>query len=497
MTYWEFSNVAILALVPLMLISIFILANWRFGVFIFFFWIVFEDLARKFSGNDLALFLVKDVLLIVTYASFLFSLKGEKESRDRLTTPALLPIALWVAWGIVGVFNPGIRNPIVPVMGIRMNFFYLPLLFIGYYFFSSIQLLRRFLIFYLVTVVLVGIAGIAQVALGPEFLNPEGPVLGILAATQRRELGGFGFDYLNSVFGNAARFGRFLLAALPIAAAAFVYSARRRGPLRLLGGVSLLLITINLITGGSRTLFLLLALSILGFTILLLRGSFDASARFILFTGLAVVGGLTLVASLNPMRSEGVFGFYRESLVPGSRYFEVSNRLERYAFTNRGSIIGSVKRSGFLGHGTGTASQGRQYLKSLGSSETEVPVEGGFASIAWENGAIGLGLVLWWSLSILKSQARNLRQLRQTGLYPLAAGTFLWSIAFLGPLMFMGMQNFQDFVPNSNFWFWSGVLLSLRKLSDHEEQADELGSQFTSRRPVTVGVTGTDADGYN
>src|SRR5271165_3556721 len=42
-----------------------ILNNWRNGVYLFLSWLLFEDLARKFLGNNMVIYFAKDFLLLV------------------------------------------------------------------------------------------------------------------------------------------------------------------------------------------------------------------------------------------------------------------------------------------------------------------------------------------------------------------------------------------------------------------------------------------------
>src|ERR1700674_4104696 len=47
-----------------------ILNDWRTGVLLFLTWLLFEDLARKYLGNSLTIYFVKDFLGGVAYISF-------------------------------------------------------------------------------------------------------------------------------------------------------------------------------------------------------------------------------------------------------------------------------------------------------------------------------------------------------------------------------------------------------------------------------------------
>src|SRR6266581_1630636 len=45
--------------------------NWRSGVYFFLTWLLFEDFARKFLGNNMAIYFAKDFLAFVVFISFL------------------------------------------------------------------------------------------------------------------------------------------------------------------------------------------------------------------------------------------------------------------------------------------------------------------------------------------------------------------------------------------------------------------------------------------
>src|ERR1041385_6771998 len=54
-----------------------ITGNWQSGVYLFLVWLVFEDLICKYMGNSMYVYFAKDVLVGVTYLSFLSSKSGK------------------------------------------------------------------------------------------------------------------------------------------------------------------------------------------------------------------------------------------------------------------------------------------------------------------------------------------------------------------------------------------------------------------------------------
>ncbi len=46
------------------------LNSWRNGLYFFLTWLLFEDFARKYLGNNMAIYFAKDVLAAIVYLSF-------------------------------------------------------------------------------------------------------------------------------------------------------------------------------------------------------------------------------------------------------------------------------------------------------------------------------------------------------------------------------------------------------------------------------------------
>src|ERR1700733_233717 len=47
-----------------------IISDWRSGVYLFLVWLLFEDLVRKYMGNNMLIYFTKDALVGVTYLVF-------------------------------------------------------------------------------------------------------------------------------------------------------------------------------------------------------------------------------------------------------------------------------------------------------------------------------------------------------------------------------------------------------------------------------------------
>src|SRR5665213_3154373 len=71
-------------------IIVYILKDWRSGVLIFLIWLLFEDLARKYLGNNMVVYFAKDILVGVAYISFYIA-KRRREV-ETFEVPFLIPL---------------------------------------------------------------------------------------------------------------------------------------------------------------------------------------------------------------------------------------------------------------------------------------------------------------------------------------------------------------------------------------------------------------------
>src|SRR5262245_12832204 len=148
-----------------------ILNNWRQGLYIFFAWLFFEDFARKYLGNNMAIYFAKDFLVILVYISY-FAARRRRKDIASFKPPFLLPLLLMVWFAVGQVFNPGSPSVLYGMLGLKLYFLYVPLMYLGYALIDSELELRRFFMLNAVLLLIVGGLGIAQAIIGPKFLNP-------------------------------------------------------------------------------------------------------------------------------------------------------------------------------------------------------------------------------------------------------------------------------------------------------------------------------------
>ena len=147
-----------------------VLNDWRKGVYLFIAWILFEDFFRKYLGNNMAVYFAKDALALLLYLSFLRDWRRNAVARFRPLF--LVSLLCFFFLGLIQVFNPNSTSFFFGLMGIKLYFFYIPLLYVGYYFIDSEKRLQDFLLFNSILILIIVCLGVAQSILGHTFLNP-------------------------------------------------------------------------------------------------------------------------------------------------------------------------------------------------------------------------------------------------------------------------------------------------------------------------------------
>ena len=144
-----------------------ILNDWRRGLYILSSWILFEDFARKFFGNNMAIYFAKDVLALILYLSFFRSRPTKSDGLFRIPFRFSLLVFFWFAF--LQVFNFASTSVFYGILGMKVYFLYVPLIFVGYAFLVNEEQLCRFFSFACILILIVAGLGIAQSIIGPTF----------------------------------------------------------------------------------------------------------------------------------------------------------------------------------------------------------------------------------------------------------------------------------------------------------------------------------------
>jgi len=452
-------------------IVIAILNNWRNGAYFFLAWLLFEDFARKFLGNNMAIYFAKDFFVLLVYISF-FAAYRRKET-PLFRPPFLVPVLIFVWFGFMQIFNPASTSIWYGLMGFKLFFYYVPLVFIGYALLNSEAELRRFFRVNLMLALVVIALGIAQSVIGPSFLNP---------AVQAEDLQELGTLYRvspitgavayrpNGVFVSAGRYANFIMVAWILVLGFSGYLLLRHKKGRILAFIAVPITAAGAFLTGSRGSFLFSILNAAVTSVAFLWGApwkQGEVLRIVRSIQRVVVGiglGMVLLFYAYPDALMSRLAIYEETLNPNSPSSEVMNRGWTYPVEN---FLGAFTYPRWpYGYGIGTTALGGQYVARFFNAKPPViGVESGFGTLVVEMG-IG-GLILWIVMAgaILFAAWRVVRKLKGSPWFPLGFVIFWYALFLLGPATFGGMVAYEDFLLNAYFWLLLGLLFRLPTLA--------------------------------
>ena len=447
------------------------LNNWRNGLYFFLTWLLFEDFARKYLGNNMAIYFAKDVLAAVVYLSFFLAYRRKQVTSFR--PPFLVPVLLFVWFGVMQVFNSASTHLMYGVMGLKLFFYYIPLLFVGYALLNSEADLRRFFFVNMTLAAIIVSLGIAQAIIGHTFLNPAvvaEDIRDLSTLYRTSPISGLTMYRPTSVFVSTGRFGNFLLVTwlLVFGFSGYLLLRHKRG--RSFAFVVLALTVAALALCSSRGVVLWSSGSALVGSAAFIWGApwrqreVIRVLRSVQRTALGIALGLVVLFATYPQALLSRVAFYTETLSPSSTASELQNRTWDYPLRNFLGAFGYERWP--YGYGIGTTSLGTQYVARIfGAKPPVIGVESGFGTLVVEMG-IG-GLVLWFvmSFAILFSAWRVVKKLRGSPWFPLAFVIFWYAGVLLVPITFTGIQAYEDFVLNAYLWLLLGILFRLPTLS--------------------------------
>ena len=481
------NDVSSIAFVALSCIAFFvaikILRNWRLGFYSFLVWLLFEDLVRKYLGNNMAIYFAKDVMVGLTYVALFVDIR-----RGRATTfrpPFLFFFYLFLWLGVVQVFNSNSPNILYGLMGVKIYFFYVPLMFVSYALIRNDEDLRKFLVVNAVLAIVISSLGIAQAVLGNTFLNPT------TLAPDLRDLGDLDkvtpltnqiLSLPTAVFVSTGRFAYYLIVSviLVMGSAGYLLLYTKRG--RKLVYVAFALVLSATLFSGSRGAVVYVAASVLVLAVGFLWGApwrFRQAHRMVKAIRRSfIVGslGLAAILLLFPDQAGSRLAFYTETLSPNSSAYEGQNRAWAYPLMNL--ELAFTNKNWVLGNGIGTASLGGQYVaRFTGSPPLNIWVEEGYGLLIIEMGIVAPFVWLLWTGALVFTGWRVLLRLRQTRLFPIGCAILWYVFLLLYPLTFGGMVPYQNFVTNAYLWLLVGILFRLPDLLKQTPDSGIVGSE--------------------
>lgn len=448
-------------------IAVTILRNWRTGFYMFLVWLLFEDLVRKFMGNNLALFFGKDILLGLIYVSLFIAIRNHKEKAFRPSFLIILSIFVWL--GVLQIFNQNSPHILYGLLGFKVYFYYIPLMWVGYALIRNDADLRKLLVVNSILAIVIACLGLAQGVLGNSFLNPA------VLAPELRDLGDLEkstpltnqtFSLPSSVFVSSGRFSAYLIVVviLMVGAVGYLLLASPKG--RRIVLLSLGVIGAAVLFCGNRGTVITSAASMGILAVGFIWGApwRQRQAHHVIkaVRRTVLIGALSLGAAILifPEQAGSRIAYYTETLSPNSSAYQLEDRAWDYPIENLESAF--ERPHWIVGNGIGTGSLGMQYVaKLIHQQPPDVWVEEGFGVLIVEMGILAPFLWLAWSGALLYHSWKVVRSLKQTRFLPIAMAILWYAFLLLIVLTFGSLSGYQNYVCNAYLWLFVGVLFRL------------------------------------
>lgn len=447
------------------------LNDWRNGLYFFLTWLLFEDFARKFLGNNMAIYFAKDFLVLVVYIAFFIAYRRREVQSFR--PPFLVPLLMLVWFGAMQIFNPGSSNIMFGLLGFKLFFYYMPLMLVGYSLLDSEAQLRKFFFVNMILAVIIVSLGVAQSIIGPKFLNPEhlaDDIRDLSTLYRTAPISGVSVYRPTSVFVSTGRYSDFLIVAWMLVFGFSGYLLLRRRQGRGLAFVCIALTCAGAILSASRGVFMWTGITAVVGSLAFIWGAPWRQREVIrvLRTVQRAVLGIALALAVLfftfPDALLGRLAVYSETLSPYSAANELTHRAGEYPIRN---FLGAFDYPRWpYGYGIGTTSLGVQYVSRIFHEKLTIgSVESGYGALVLEMG-IG-GLILWiiMTSAILIAAWRVVRKLRGSAWFPLAFIIMWYAFLLLFPMTFAGIQPYEDFILNAYLWLLLGILFRLPSIA--------------------------------
>lgn len=456
-----------------------ILNDWRRGLYVLVAWILFEDFVRKYLSNNMLIYFGKDVLALVLYLSFFRARRAKRAERFRV--PFRVPLLLLVWFAVIQMFNLASNSVFYGVLGLKVYFLYVPLIYVGYALMDSEEDLRRFFSFLCVLIILVAGLGLAQSIIGPTFLNPstlQEDIRELSTLYRVSPITGLSAYRPTSVFVSAGRFADFLIVAwlISVGFGSFLLLRSRQG--RALAFITVGVVAAAGLMSASRGVFMWT----LGTGLVIIAGFLWGAPwrqrealrvlRAIQRAALMIGCGIILLLTIFPKQLGSRLAIYSETLMPDSPTSELVHRTQTYPWQQLGYAFSYPRW--VWGYGTGTCTLGSQYvIRIMHAQPMGIGVESGFGNLLLELGIVGLVLWVYLGVSIAVSAAKVVVELKGTPWFPISFTVFLYAVLLFFPMMFTGASPYQDFVLNSNLWLLLGIVFRLRLFPKAAQLAQE------------------------
>jgi O-antigen ligase len=425
----------------------------------------------------MVIYVGKDLLVAVVYLSFFIAYQNKRVVL--LRPPFRIPLLVFFCFCTFQVLNPASTSIFFGLLGMKLYFYYVPLLFVGYGLVRTEVELNQCFRLLMVLTIFVTVLGVVQAIAGPTFLNPTVIQEDIRELSTNYRVAPLTGELLyrpTSVFVSAGRFSFFLVPAWILSYGYTGYLLLRSPRGRNLTFTALALTTAAVVMCGSRGSLLWTAGSAIVMTPLLLRGAPWAKGqkvrimRTIQRTAIAGVIAVIFMMAVYPEAINSRLNFYWQTLDPNGSASELLVRTRNYPLQELQKALDDPRWQ--FGYGIGTSSLGLQYIsRILHVPPMRVGVENGYGALILELGILGLLLFLILAASVVKAACKTTLTLRGTPGFTLGLAISWYSVLFLFFYHWGGFQSFQDFILSSFLWLFLGVLFRLPKLSAEVQAA--------------------------
>lgn len=433
------------------------------GLAFFFLWMPFEDLVRKFGGNDLRIYFVKDAILAIAVLGLLPHLKDRwRRGLGLVRRPTLAVFGVAIVMSIPAA----VHDLELPAIAFHTRFLFALLLPVGVYVAEDKKRLSDTLFWLTLLTAAVSLLGVVQAVIGPTFLNPSLESAPFEHLTVERTEGAYVVLRPSGPFADVSRFASWTIISVVLSlssARASESFVRRRMSIACLA-ISLAAV----FASASRASLIVTAVILIASVTLSPSNRTRLRIRPVLGLAAAAIFATSLGGQFGQMY-RATSDFFFVTINPWSSGFEVATRVNTYV----GAILDGVVGTDGIGTGTGTESVGKRYL---GETFKGTNTESGWGSVAAEWGLLGLAIWVWFTAAWVN---RALRSRLAEASASLAAATLplaLWVVAFLTLLFSLGIGLFENYVANAFFWFLSGIVFASTARSEVQPSERPLSS---------------------
>lgn len=426
------------------------LVQWRVGIIVIFWLIIFEDFIRKMvPGQPLFVIAVKDVLTLLTIIAL--ALQSRRRLVHRSMLPVILPLlSLFVIEGIQ-TLNQRLPSWILAIAGLKLDFLPVLLFFAGAAYSRD---LRKELSAprWLIPIALVlSVFALFQLTIDPYTAK------GVLAPTSGAGAGNFHsygeleVRYTFATFASSQKLAAWLVASGILVLA---WGLWRKRHLHILILISLPVpFLIGLIASGKRTPILLFLPAMVIYTAALLSGTSRKRQSLIVAVSLAELLGAAVLLDMS-------LGTVRGSFVVDALKTDFATRFFG-STTDEQFFVSELNRVAtehpVTGYGTGSNGQGKALVTGFAFSRS---VEHGPLKVWYELGVFGLAAWMSVWIGLLFVTIRAARRLQGTGLAPSVVMILYYQVCIL--IWFIkGHQIGGDAQAMSIFWFVAGYVCVL------------------------------------